>query len=98
MLGQDRAHRHVDGAAALVGGDDLALEILDGADLAVVADEIAVGVVAGHAVLEAVGDDPQIIHPRIDDAEREGRIGQRRAIEFAGGERLHRGRGALEMG
>ena len=95
---QHRAHRHVDRAAALVGRDDLALEILDRMDRAVLAHKIAVRVVARDAVLKAVANDAQILHPGIDDPEREGRIGQCRGVELAGRERLHRGRGALEMG
>jgi hypothetical protein len=79
------AHCHVDGAAGLIGRKDLALEVFDGLDRAVLADDEGVGVIAGNRVLTFVGDDPQICHASMLDPEREGRIGECRAIELARG-------------
>jgi len=52
----------------------------------------------GNPVLELVSNDPQIRHPGVLDPERKGRIGESCAIELAGCERGHLGRGAGEMG
>jgi len=97
MFRQHRTQRHVDRTARLVRREDLALQVVDGSDRAIPADDERVGVVAGHSVLELVGDDSQIRHPGILDPECEGRVGQCRAIELASRERGHLSRGAGEM-
>ena len=57
----------IDAAADDVRGEHLALEILDLVDAAVLADEKLAAVVAGHAVLEFVGDDAQVVQAGVLD-------------------------------
>ncbi len=98
VLAQHRPHGDVDRAAGGIGCDHLALEVLDLLDRAVLQHEVLRGEVAGHAVLELVGDHPQIGHAGILDGDAERRIGMVADLEFV---RRHRGdqrRGAVETG
>ncbi len=92
---QRGAQRDVDGAAAAIAGDDLALEVFDLVDAAVLADIEAGAVVAGDAVLEFVGDDANVVEPGILDCERERRIGEVGDFELVIGDRRDHLRRAL---
>src|SRR5271155_285848 len=75
----------------------LPLQILDSVDRAVLSDDEGIGVISGYPILEHVGNDAQIRHPGVLDRESKGRVGECCAIELAGSERGHLGRGAGEV-
>jgi hypothetical protein len=71
MFSQHRAHGDIDRAAAGIRADHLAFEILDLIDAAVLSDEIFLGVIAGHAILEFVGYDADIVEAGVFDRDRQ---------------------------
>ena len=58
---QHRADCNVNGAAACVDRHDLALEVFDFLDRAVGQHHVLLRIIVGHAILEFVGDHPQVI-------------------------------------
>ena len=69
MLLEHGAHADVDGAAAAIGADHLALEILNLVDAGVFAHPITVGVKARFTFLEFIGDDAQVAEARVLDGD-----------------------------
>ena len=85
----------VDGAAAAIGADHLALEVLDLVDAGVLAHVILPAVVAGHAVLEFVGDDADVVEPGVLDGDGERGIGEVGHFQLVVGDRRDHLRRAL---
>ena len=96
MLAQHGAHRDIDRAAGRVGGDRPALEVLDLLDRAVRQHHELVAVEAHIAVLELVGDHPQIIHAGVLDGDRQRRVGEIGDLKLARRQRRNHRRGTGE--
>ena len=94
-LAQHGAGGDVDRAAGGVGADDLALEILRLLDRPVGEHEIFLGVVAGHAVAELVGDHADIVEAGVLNGDAERGIGEVGDLELAVGHRGDHRRRAL---
>ena len=95
VLFQHGTDGDVDGAAAAVGADHLALEILDLVDAAVLAHVVLAAVMAGHAILEFVGNDANVVEPGILDRDGERGIGEVGNFQFVIGDRRDHLRRAL---
>jgi hypothetical protein len=90
------SHRRIAERADRVRRDDFALDILDLLNRAVAAHDIGDGAVAGHAILENVGDRPDI-EMGVVDGEGERLGPESRDIELVGRHRLDLRRRTLEM-
>ena len=71
VLLQHGAHGDVDGAAAAIGRDHLALEVLDLVDAAVLANVELFAEIAGDAILEFIGDHADVVEPGVFDRDGE---------------------------
>jgi hypothetical protein len=73
MFFEHGTHGNIDGAAAAIGRDHLALEVLNLVDATVLANIELFAEIAGDAILEFIGDNADVVEPRIFD--RDGKRG-----------------------